>query len=151
MAREGIKSVNINKYQGDWYEIASFPNWFQRNCSNSKANYELSDGKVLVTNTCVKSSGKTSSIRGDAYPANKRNSVLKVGFPPLKFIRSDYVVEYLDPDYQYVIVGSQDRKYLWFLGRKPYANKKQYNLMLKIAKRKGYDVSNLRKTRRKIK
>ena len=50
---EVVERVDLNRYAGRWYEIASYPAPFQKNCTGSLADYELrSDGKVKVTNAC---------------------------------------------------------------------------------------------------
>ena len=50
---EVVSDVDINRYMGTWYEIARYPNWFQRNCLSSTAIYSLrDDGKIDVINRC---------------------------------------------------------------------------------------------------
>lgn len=46
-------TFKLKSYLGKWYEIASVPAWFQKNCQNTTAEYSLrDDGNVQVKNTC---------------------------------------------------------------------------------------------------
>ena len=132
---------------GTWYEIASFPNFFQRGCQCTTANYRLTNNKVNIVNRCYKEKqDKLSEAKGTAWPVHgSKNSKLKVQFFwPFK---GDYWILYLSPKYQQVIVGSPDRKYLWILARSRYINKNIYRTLTQIAKDKGFDVRKLVKTK----
>ena len=76
-----VKSVDLSRYAGEWYEIEAFPNVFQRGCVNSKAVYTpTADGKIRVVNSCMRN-GKNASITGTATPVpGSNNSKLKVRF-----------------------------------------------------------------------
>ena len=42
-----VNAVDLNRYLGKWYEIASYPAWFQKECTGSTAEYSLlPDGKI---------------------------------------------------------------------------------------------------------
>lgn len=76
---------------GKWYEIASFPQSFQKGCFSTTAEYSLHEkGFVIVENRCNKNSidGKQSYIKGKAFTQEgSGNSKLKVQFFwPLKEI-----------------------------------------------------------------
>jgi apolipoprotein D and lipocalin family protein len=51
---ESVPKVDLSRYTGRWFEIAKYPNRFERKCdSNATATYSLrSDGKISVVNTC---------------------------------------------------------------------------------------------------
>ena len=55
-----IAALDVPRYLGTWYEIAKFPNWFQRKCvGNTKAVYSLkSDGNLQVLNSCKTASSE---------------------------------------------------------------------------------------------
>jgi apolipoprotein D and lipocalin family protein len=77
-------AVDLQKYAGKWYEIASYPMSFQKDCFCVTADYTLTDkGYVKVYNSCRKGSinGKVKSINGKAFPVKGTNNVkLKVQF-----------------------------------------------------------------------
>jgi apolipoprotein D and lipocalin family protein len=59
-----VPSVDLNQYAGKWYEIASFPQRFQKGCQCTTAEYSLSPkGYVIVENKCHRN-GKVSHIKG---------------------------------------------------------------------------------------
>ena len=138
-------SVDLNRYSGDWYEIQSFPNWFQRGCTATKASYTpRPDGKIRVVNTCTRD-GKSVSIEGTARVVpDSNNSKLKVSF--FWPFEGDYWILDLDPDYRWAAVGAPDRKYLWILAReRTLAPAVLEDIRGRVAA-KGYDISRLRST-----
>ena len=40
---ETVNFVDLNRYVGKWYEIARYPNSFQKSCVGSMATYSLRD------------------------------------------------------------------------------------------------------------
>jgi apolipoprotein D and lipocalin family protein len=54
-ALEVVPAVDLNRYAGTWYEIASLPVSQQKGCFCTKAEYSLmDDGVIKVVNTCRK-------------------------------------------------------------------------------------------------
>lgn len=116
-----VKGIDLSRYMGRWYEIASFPSFFQpRNGADTRATYTLnSDGTVHVLNETW-NDGKRASIEGSAYKADPKSEEAKLKvkfyvppFLPIIPVVGNYWVLYLDDDYQYVLVGEPTRKYLW--------------------------------------
>lgn len=142
-----VKNVNIKKYLGKWYEIASFPNRFQRGCRCTSAQYGLiKNNRLSVLNRCIKyQNTHYSDAKGVAWAPNPNNfSKLKVRF--FWPFSGDYWILYLDKHYGYVLVGSPNREYLWILARHKTLALKTYKKLVTIAKQKGYDVKKLKKT-----
>ena len=140
-----VQYVELDKYLGKWYEIAAFPQRFERGCSYTTAEYTLNnDGSIKVTNTCVKD-GKIKVAKGKATVTDTRtNAKLAVQFRwPFK---GKYWIIGLAHDYSYALVGHPNRKYLWVLGRKPDMDSQTYNYLVNLAVNKGFDVRELVKT-----
>jgi len=143
-----VSSVELNRYMGKWYEIASYPAWFQKGCTGSTADYSrLPDGRVRVVNRCYKKSlnGPLKESKGKAEVVDsKTNARLKVTFFwPFK---GDYWIIDLDDDYQWAVVGVPSRKYLWILSRTPTLDGKVYDGILRRVIEKGYDPTRLNLT-----
>ena len=143
-----VDSVDLQRYLGKWYEIASYPAWFQKGCTGSTAEYSLlPDGKFQVVNRCRKDSldGPLKESIGKAEVVDAAtNAKLKVWFFwPFK---GNYWVIDLDPDYQWALVGEPSRKYLWILSRTPTMDEAVYQEILKRLPQKGYDPARLRRT-----
>lgn len=118
---EVVKGLDLQRYMGRWYEIASFPSRFQpKSGVDTRATYTLrDDGTVHVLNETW-TDGKRSSIEGTATKAdpNSDEAKLKVKFYvppflPIIPVVGDYWVLYIDDDYQYALIGQPSRKYLW--------------------------------------
>lgn len=143
-----VPFVDLNKYAGKWYEIASFPQRFQKGCNCTTATYTLSDkGFVVVENRCNKGSvtGKISYIKGKAFVVkNSGNAKLKVQF--FWPFRAKYWIIDLADDYSYAVVSHPNKKYLWILSRTTTLDPTIYNGILNRLKEKGFDLSLLKNT-----
>jgi apolipoprotein D and lipocalin family protein len=143
-----VPLVDLEKYAGTWYEIASFPQRFTKGCQGTTATYTTTDkGYVTVENRCRRDSlaGKASFIKGKAFVVpNSGNAKLKVQFFwPLK---GKYWIIDLADDYSYAVVGHPDRKYLWILSRTPTMPDVVYSGILDRVKANGYDLGKLKRT-----
>lgn len=141
-----VDYVDLNKYMGKWYEIATIPQSFQKGCQCTTAEYSLTNNKyVKVINSCRKdsSNGTFKSIEGKAF-TTKDPAKLKVQFFwPLK---AKYWIIDLSDDYSYAAVGHPNRKYLWILSRTPKLDENIYNDILKRLKALDYNTDLLVKT-----
>lgn len=138
-------TIDLQKYAGKWYEIASYPMSFQKNCFCVTADYTLTDkGYVKVFNSCRKGSidGKIKSISGKAFPVKGTNNVkLKVQFFwPFK---ADYWVIDKAEDYSWAVVSGASRKYLWILCRQPEMQKESWQKITDRLVKNGFDLSKL--------
>lgn len=149
-----VPSVDLDRYTGKWYEIAKYPNKFQKDCyANTTATYtKKSDGKLEVTNECMEQAGTTKKAVGEAKISDKAsNAKLKVRFAPgflsfLPFVWGDYWVVDLASDYRYSVVGEPSRKYLWILSRTPEMAEADYQAAVRKAESMGYLPTRLEKT-----
>lgn len=143
-----IDTVDLIRYTGKWYEIASFPQKFQKGCCGTTAEYSLSEkGYIIVENRCFKDSlsGKPKYIKGKAYvDKNSGNAKLKVEF--FKPFKGKYWIIELDSNYRYAAVGHPNRKYLWILSRTPQMEKEVYEKILSRLREKGFDTFKIKKT-----
>lgn len=150
---QAVPELDLERYQGKWYQIAFIPNWFERKCaSHATAEYWLnSDGTISVINACQRTDGETEIAEGLAKvnPKYMKNSVLKVRFGNcplhnfLPFSWGDYWVIDLDTDYRYSVVGEPGRKFLWILGREPQMDEITYTLLLDKIAGQGYDIERI--------
>jgi apolipoprotein D and lipocalin family protein len=143
-----VPYVDLDRYIGTWYEIATIPQRFQKDCVGVAATYTLrDDGKIDVLNKCRKKTldGELKEAKGKAWVVDKKtNAKLKVQFFwPFK---GDYWIVELDADYQYAVVGHPGRKYLWILSRVPQMDESLYQDLLQRVANKGYDLSLIKKT-----
>jgi apolipoprotein D and lipocalin family protein len=148
-----VPRVELDQYAGKWYEIASYPQRFQKGCYCTTATYTLSDkGYMIVENRCNRDSinGKTSYIKGKAFvEEGSGNAKLKVQFFwPFK---GKYWIIDLAADYSYAVVGHPNRQYLWILSRSPKLPRDVYDGILSRLKTNGFDTTKLQETEQRMK
>ena len=135
-----VKSVDLNRYLGSWYEIAKYDHYFERDLDYAMARYTLrDDGKIDVLNTGIKD-GRAKDAKGIAKTTDVPG-LLRVSFFGPFF--ADYRIMMLDENYQYALVGGGTDKFLWILSRTPQLDDATQSLILAEADRRGYDTSKL--------
>lgn len=145
-----VPDVDINKYSGKWYEIARLPNSFEKGLVCVTAEYGLrDDGKISVINAGQKEDniGKIKSIRGKAWVPDKNEpGRLKVQF--FWPFAGGYYIFHLDQEnYQYVLVGTPSRKFLWILSRTSHIEDSLYYELVEIARKNDFATENLLKVK----
>ncbi len=135
-----IERIDLERYLGDWYEIARFDHRFERGMEQTKANYSMrEDGTLTVLNSGVKN-GKPKTVKGKAK-LTATPALLRVSF--FGPFYGDYRVMLLDSDYQWSLVGSGGDDYLWILARTPQISDSVKTIILKEAQRRHYDIQKL--------
>lgn len=139
---EVVPHVDLKRYLGKWYEIAHLPARFQEGCDETTATYTLSDdGSISVLNGCIKN-GKVKQAKGKAKVVDETTGAkLKVTF--FWPFSGDYWIIDLGKDYDYAVVGTPNRRYLWILSRTPKMDSMLYSQILEFVKSKGFDTKNL--------
>ena len=142
---EAVSNLELQKFQGVWYEIAHNP-WFpENNCFSMIADYKLlENNEIEVTNICRKYGfdGEISKITGKAWlvdPTIKSKWEVQFIWP----FTLDYWVIDLEEDYKYAVIGEPDKENIWILSRTPIMKKSLLVKIIKKIKMKGYDLSNL--------
>jgi apolipoprotein D and lipocalin family protein len=146
-----VKSLDLNRYLGTWYEIARFPHSFEKNLVGVTATYSLrEDGKIRVLNQGYKNTldGELSKAEGKAkIPDPTKPANLKVSF--FWIFYAEYNVLELDDNYQYAMIGSSSDKYFWILCRTPQMDQTTYEMLLEKARKRGYNLAKLEKVAQK--
>jgi apolipoprotein D and lipocalin family protein len=143
-----VAKVDLSRYTGTWFEIASYPQRFQRGCTGTTATYTLRDaGEIGVVNRCRKGSldGVEDSAEGRARVVDtSTNAKLEVTF--FWPFWGDYWVIDLGERYEYAVVGHPSRDYLWILSRTPHMEDAVYQGILDRLRAKGYPLDRLQNT-----
>ncbi len=160
-ALQAVPSIDLSRYQGQWYQIAYYPNTFQKQCvANTTANYKpLANGQIEVTNQCKTADGTLSTAVGAArvkppkflgVPVAKGTvtSKLEVRFAPsylswINAVWAPYWVIQLADDYRYAVIGEPNREYLWILSRTPTLNPQDRAIITGLLQQQGYDPTKL--------
>lgn len=152
------ENVDLAKYAGIWYEQALLPNRFQKKCvADVSAEYSpLDANRLQVINQCRTADGNLSvaegvaRLNGSITPLNP--AVLQVRFAParlswLPMVWGNYWVIKVAGEYQYSLVGSPDRKYLWVLSRDKQADTTVVNELLEYAGSLGFAIDEVQYTK----
>lgn len=137
--------VDLQRYLGKWYDIASFPQRFQKGCHCTTAEYRQNkDGSIAVINRCLKN-GKEKTARAKAKvtdPASNAKLSVRFFWP----FKGKYWIIDLAPDYSYAVVGHPSREYLWILSRSRTLPPETYRAIQDRLRDQGYDLSRLQMT-----
>ena len=141
---EPVDNFELNRYLGDWYEIARLDHSFERGLEAVKAEYSLrDDGGIRVINSGRDSESQVAQqAEGRAYFVEKPNlGHLKVSFFGPFF--GSYVIFELDENYQYAFIAGNNRDYLWLLARTPEVSEELIDQFISRASLLGFDTSQL--------
>ena len=145
-----VPYVDLARYAGRWHEIARLPNCFQRSCVRSQAVYTpRGDGGIGVVNTCTTARGRCRRVEGRAEPVPcSGNARLRVRFEGLAALapvssEGNYWIIALDDDYQWAMVGTPDRRFLWILAREPGLDADTFGMLVGRARCLGFAVDQL--------
>lgn len=136
-----VTNFQIDRYLGQWYEIARLDHRFERNLTNVTATYSLNDdGSVRVlnrgfnVNSCAfeEREGRATFI-GDRDVASLSVSF----FGP--FAGGYHVIE-LAPDYSYAVVSGADKGFFWILSRTPTLDQRLVDRIIGDALAAGFPV-----------
>lgn len=140
--------VDLDRYLGTWYEIASIPQRFSKGCTATRADYsKLKNGRIRVLNTCRDQTldGKIRKAKGEAKIKDKVTfSKLKVTF--FKPFWADYWIIDLGANYEYAVVAGPSRKALFILSRTPQMDPSVFDGIISRASDQGFDIGKLKRT-----
>ncbi|OGR18442.1 MAG: hypothetical protein A2X81_17880 [Desulfobacterales bacterium GWB2_56_26] len=138
-----VAHVDLDRYLGLWYEIGRYPNSFQEGCLDSTAMYKArTDGDVDILNSCRdEQDGRLREARGRAWVVGPGNARLKVSF--FWPFRGDYWIMDVGEEYEYAVIGTPNRKYLWILSRTPSMHPEVLAGILQDVEKQGFDPDKL--------
>ena len=142
-----VDYVDIPKFMGDWYVIASIPTFIEKGAHNAVERYDLDDdGTIATTFTFYKDGfdGKFKKMQPRGFIKDKETNALW-GMQFIWPIKADYRIVYLDEDYQNTIIARKQRDYVWIMSRKPEMDDELYEKLKKFIESLGYDISKLEK------
>lgn len=142
-----VAHVDLQRYMGPWYVIASIPSFFERRAYDAVESYAWRpDGTIQTTfryrDGSFDAPVKTMRPVGTVQPGTGQ-AVWGMQF--IWPIKAEYIVAYLDPDYQTVIVARSKRDYVWIMSRTPSLAPQAYQQLVQRVAALGYDTSKLRK------
>lgn len=149
---EPVDSVDLERYDGLWYEIAKIPTVFETDCTNTTAEYAVQpDDTVTVVNRCNLGTldGPVNEISGYAYATDSSNAELRLfldGVPPATYLIIGLADTPAPDDYDWAVVGSDLPGFLWILNRTPEMDPAALADALQVVDDQGYDRDDLEYT-----
>jgi len=140
--------VDLERFMGVWYVIATIPTFLEKDAYNPVETYQMSsDGSIATTFTFNKGSlnGPEKIYRPRGFVEDKSTNAIW-GMQFIWPIRADYRIVYLDDDYQQTIIGRNNRDYVWIMARTPTISQEDYSNLVILVGALGYDLDALRKS-----
>jgi apolipoprotein D and lipocalin family protein len=142
-----VSFVDVSRYVGLWYEIASIPQSFQSFCQFTTAEYAvLSPTRISVANKCRVGFVPVSIFGTADVVDTSSNAILEVSFNNVSR-KGDYRIVALADDYSYALVTNAARDALFVLSRTNQLDEQIYAALLKRAADVGVDISQVKKTK----
>lgn len=141
-----VEKVDLERFMGDWYVIASIPTFIEKDAYNAVESYRLEkDGTVATTFTFNKAGfdGKFKTYKAKGFVVeNSGGAVWKMQFVwPFK---AEYRIIYLTEDYQQTVIGRTKRDYAWIMAREPMISEKDFKKIKNLLLGQGYALDDLR-------
>jgi apolipoprotein D and lipocalin family protein len=139
-----VNDFDLNRYLGQWHEIARLDHSFERGLEQVTASYsQRDDGGVRVINRGYSTiDDEWRDAEGKAYFMNEpTEGYLKVSF--FGPFYGSYVIFELDQDYQYAFIAGANTDYLWLLARQPTVGPKLIAHFEQRAQALGFDTEKL--------
>ena len=141
-----VEGLDVERFTGDWYVLASIPTYFERDAFNALEQYQQDDrGRIETRFSYNKGAldGPRRSFTSTAYVSDRSNAEWGMQF--VWPFRAEYLVAYLDPSYETTIVARNKRDYVWIMARDPAVSEEVYADLVARVVDMGYDISKLRK------
>jgi apolipoprotein D and lipocalin family protein len=142
-----VERVDLNRFMGTWYVIASIPTFIETDAFNGVESYRLdADGTVDTTFTFRK-----GAFDGPLKTYNPRGFIVDTasnatwGMQFIWPIKAEYLITHLSDDYSQTVIGRNKRDYVWIMARSPQIPEADYERIVAELAAQGYDVTKLRK------
>ncbi|MDE2338450.1 MAG: lipocalin family protein [Gammaproteobacteria bacterium] len=143
-----VAHVNLKRYVGRWYVIAAIPTHIERDDYNPVENYRLEPDGSICTVFRFRRGSFTSRLHTVHSTATVVRHTGNAEWHVHLFwlLRLQYIVAWLSPHYNRVIVARDARDYVWLMARTPQISRRDYAAMVAKVAAMGYPVSKLRKS-----
>ncbi|HEV2979460.1 MAG TPA: lipocalin family protein [Casimicrobiaceae bacterium] len=143
-----VADFDLNRYYGNWYEIASIPGFLQSRCArDTQSEYTAADnGAIAARARCLRSDGSIEASEARQRPLDPAlPSVLKVttvhflGIWWYPFGRESIVIA-LDPEYRWLVAGHPSLRFGRILAREPALSAEALRTITAALTKEGFDA-----------
>ena len=142
-----VPHVDLQRFMGDWYVIANIPTFVERDAYNAVESYRLdADGTIATTFTFRQGSydGEPKCHRPRGFVLDTQSNAVW-GMQFIWPFKGEFRIVYLDSDYTQTVIGREKRDYVWIMARQPTIPESDYQRMVQLLAREGYDTAQIRK------
>jgi apolipoprotein D and lipocalin family protein len=142
-----VDKVDLERFMGDWYVIASIPTFIEKVAYNAVESYELNeDGSIATTFVFNKGgfNGKPKRYEPTGFVTDTESNAIW-GMQFVWPIKADYRIAWLDDDYSRTVIARNKRDFVWLMAREPSISDEEYEKLVAFIASLGYDASKLRK------
>jgi len=139
--------VDLQRFMGDWYVIASIPTFIEKGAHNAVESYALAaDGTIATTFTFYQDAfdGPPKRYAPTGFVLDRESNAVW-GMRFVWPIKADYRIAYVAEDYSATVVAREKRDYAWIMARRPAIPEAEYRRLVGLLAAQGYDISKLRK------
>lgn len=141
------RDVDLERFMGDWYVIASIPTRIEREAYDALESYRLAEDGTIETTFTFRKGGfdgepKRYTPRGYVVEGTG-NAVWGMQF--VWPVKADYRIAWLDSGYSMTVIGREDRDYVWIMAREPQIDGPAYDALVAFVGSQGYDIAGLRR------
>ena len=140
-----VDYVDLERFMGDWYVIASIPTFVEKGAHNAVESYELNDDGTIATTFRFRKGGFDGKLK-EYHPKGFVRDDESNALWGMQFIwpfKGDYRIVYLDDDYTKTVIGRQKRDYVWIMARQPEIEPSVYESIVDFVGSIGYDTSKI--------
>ena len=140
-----VDKVDLNRFMGDWYVIASIPTFIEKDAFNAIESYRLDDdGTVATTFKFNKGSfdGPLKKYHARGYVRDKGSNAVW-GMQFIWPFKAEYKIIFLSEDYSQTVIGRTKRDYVWIMAREKTIPADEYEEILKFLQEQDYNIENI--------
>jgi apolipoprotein D and lipocalin family protein len=136
-------ALDLPRFMGRWYVVANIPHAAEAGYVGSYVEYALrADGAIDDLYSGHKSSfEKPLGQRRLADSVVPGSGNARWHAAPSKPAAEDFEILYVDPGYQYALIGDPERKYGRLFARSPQIGEEKYHELLARFDQQGYDTA----------
>ena len=141
------RGVDLERFMGDWYVQGHVPAGAEKNAYNGVESYALDEDGRVLTSYVFREGGFDGPLDVTEPVGKVKNRVTNATWSMrfFWFLSFEYLIGYLDEDYQETIIARTRRDYAWIMTRDPVISDERYAALAARLGTMGYDLSRLRR------
>lgn len=114
------ENVDLDAFMGDWYVLAHIPTFIEDEAFNAVESYVRESSRKIATTFHFNQgsfTGEEKVYHPTGFVQDESNAYWKMQF--IWPFKSEFIISYVDVDYQHTIIARSKRDYVWVMAREP--------------------------------